>query len=123
MQTFSIVFSIILLIVGILQIILFFKLWGMTNNVRRITTKIASRSQRNLVREVLKGGSNAENTLFDYLYADLCNTYDEGYGGFEDVIRDYKKIYEQVGIAFPSVFENIETHDDFNKILNLEKCR
>ncbi len=32
--------SVILIIFGILQIILFFKLWGMTNDVRHISEKI-----------------------------------------------------------------------------------
>lgn len=32
--------SIIIIIFGILQIILFFKLWGMTNDVRKIAVKL-----------------------------------------------------------------------------------
>lgn len=35
--------SVILIIFGILQIILFFKLWGMTNNIRDIREKIGAR--------------------------------------------------------------------------------
>lgn len=36
MNTFSIILALIFLVFGILQIILFFKIWGMTNNVARI---------------------------------------------------------------------------------------
>lgn len=36
METTSTLLAIILLVFGILQIILFFKLWGMTNDVNRI---------------------------------------------------------------------------------------
>ena len=32
--------TIVLLIFGVLQIILFFKVWGMTNNIKRIWKKI-----------------------------------------------------------------------------------
>lgn len=38
--------SVILIIFGILQIILFFKLWGMTNDIRRISEKLVSGPMR-----------------------------------------------------------------------------
>ena len=37
-ETFYVIFDVVLIIFGILQIVLFFKIWGMTNNVRRILT-------------------------------------------------------------------------------------
>ena len=36
MEGFTILIAIVMLVFGVLQIILFFKLWGMTNNVSRI---------------------------------------------------------------------------------------
>lgn len=40
MEEFMTLFSVILIVFGILQIILFFKLWGMTNNVSKIKGKL-----------------------------------------------------------------------------------
>lgn len=42
MEAFSFLVCIIALILGVLQIILFFKIWGMTNNVQRLTDKICA---------------------------------------------------------------------------------
>ena len=40
MEGVTLLISIILIIFGVLQIILFFKLWGMTNDVRKIKVHI-----------------------------------------------------------------------------------
>lgn len=37
MTSISSIIGIVMLVFGILQIVLFFKLWGMTNDVRRLT--------------------------------------------------------------------------------------
>ena len=37
METITIILGLVMLVFGILQIILFFKVWGMTNDVRKIT--------------------------------------------------------------------------------------
>lgn len=41
MEGITLLVSIILIVFGVLQIILFFKLWGMTNDVRKIKVHIA----------------------------------------------------------------------------------
>lgn len=40
MEGITLLVSIILIVFGVLQIILFFKLWGMTNDVRKIKERI-----------------------------------------------------------------------------------
>ena len=40
MEGITLLVSIILIVFGVLQIILFFKLWGMTNNVVKISKQI-----------------------------------------------------------------------------------
>ena len=39
MATFLVLSDLVILVVGILQIILFFKIWGMTNDVRALKKK------------------------------------------------------------------------------------
>lgn len=41
--------SIIMLIFGILQIILFFKMWGMTNNVKRLTDYFLNSKKEHII--------------------------------------------------------------------------
>ena len=41
METITIIVSIIIIVFGILEIILFFKIWGMCNNVSRIEQRLA----------------------------------------------------------------------------------
>ena len=46
-KAFQLLISIIFIVFGILQIILFFKMWGMTNNVSRITRLLESKELPN----------------------------------------------------------------------------
>lgn len=45
MEEFMMFFSVILIIFGVLQVILFFKIWGMTNNVKELKDLYAVRSK------------------------------------------------------------------------------
>ena len=47
MESIPTFISIIFIVFGILQIILFFKMWGMTNNVSRITRLLESKELPN----------------------------------------------------------------------------
>lgn len=56
METTTIVLALIFVVFGILQIILFFKIWGMTDNVRLMHQNIAS--IQNLLSERITNESN-----------------------------------------------------------------
>lgn len=57
------ILSIILLVFGVLQIILFFKLWGMTNNVSKILRKLSYPYHKELSSE-----PSEEEFMFLYLF-------------------------------------------------------
>lgn len=118
--------SVIIIIFGILQIILFFKLWGMTNNVERINNKVRGRlSDSNLGWEIrksiLKGDKKrAEDLLFDEFIYDLkqkCNVYN---GGSDEEIAelkaDYSKYYEQINSKLPESIQCLKSKGDFFKV-------
>lgn len=44
-ETITFILAAVVLVFGILQIILFFKLWGMTNNVKRLCAKICYKEE------------------------------------------------------------------------------
>lgn len=57
METLSIIISLVSVVAGVLQIILFFKVWGMCNDVRAMSRGYASNTQ--------EAGSNIPESKFD----------------------------------------------------------
>lgn len=104
---------------GILQIILFFKIWEMTNNVKRLTNKFIIGNNRSVIGEILKGGPNVADTLFAALYMDLCSAYDDA-NEFAPIIDIYKKAYKKANIEFPAKMD-ITTHKEFRKLISLDE--
>lgn len=67
MEGITLLVSIILIIFGVLQIILFFKLWGMTNDIKRITRRFNCDSDAYLPRIVHPSDNVYERTSWWYL--------------------------------------------------------
>lgn len=61
--------SIIFIVFGILQIILFFKMWGMTNNVSRITRLLESKE---LPNNTLNNAENKTDDILSDTYSDIA---------------------------------------------------
>ncbi len=125
MGEIMVLYYIIIIVMGILSIFLFFKVWGMTNDVDRISEdvrKIAKNSSQNdtkeVARAILKKDPNTENILFDALYNDLCRGYMERRSSPENTLNRFQRIYKRLNIPFPAVFENIESYKDFEQLVN-----
>lgn len=69
--------SIIFIVFGILQIILFFKLWGMTNNIRAIKQKMGCEHNYWEIRKALLKGDQelAKKLVLDSLVEELIEGY------------------------------------------------
>lgn len=113
---------VILLVIafGILQIILFFKLWGMTNNVKIIKNKIVKPSIALSVirREIKKKNPNIGDLLFDAMWHDLEFMWEnrkEYVTNYPKRIEYYKKLYGQAGVPFPEDAESIKSDADYEK--------
>lgn len=122
METILIIASLIVIVFGFLQIILFFKVWGMTNNIARITKYSAPASFEQLVKDVRYGkNSNIEYLLFNALYNDMENVFRTDMGeGYSEVINKYKPLYKMAGIEFPQIFEGIKNDDNWmNTFINI----
>ena len=57
-MTDSFLFDVILVVFGILQIILFFKIWGMTNNVKKILEVMVTSKNSKEVQPIEDGDNN-----------------------------------------------------------------
>lgn len=118
--------SVIIIIFGILQIILFFKLWGMTNNVGQINEKVKGELSNldlrwEIRKAILKGEKKkAEDLLLDRFFYDLriaLSTYNGDRD--EDIAKlkgDYEKYYEQINSKLPESIQRLNSTEDFQKV-------
>lgn len=105
---------------GILQIILFFKLWAMTNNVKKIKDRIFKPSIPVSIirREIKKKNPHIGDLLFDAMWDELqlmWENRDEYVTDYPKRIEFYKKLYEQAGVPFPEDAESIKSNADYEK--------
>lgn len=135
MEDYIIILGIVMLIFGILQIILFFKLWGMTNNVRWIKRHLGKEEdqQRELMKAIHKGDPNLEQLLFDFAYSEFYTTYTVYFGmatdyylerakaHFSDDFTRVSVVYNKAGIAVPEIFSAIKSCKDFDTYFALPK--
>ncbi len=58
--------SIVMLIFGILQIILFFKIWGMTNNVKKLTDHFVSTQNKSVeIKDEISSETSHDDREYD----------------------------------------------------------
>lgn len=117
--------TIVLLIFGVLQIILFFKIWGMTNDVNRITKKLQCEKDKtwNVRRALLYGDQElAKRELMDCIISDFEKFGDGGYGFncVEDIISKYEPAFKQLGMEIPDNLKAIKSYADIKNIIKIE---
>lgn len=117
--------TIVLLVFGVLQIILFFKIWGMTNDVNRITKKLQCEKDKtwNVRRALLYGDQElAKRELMDCIISDFEKFGDGGYGFncVEDIISKYEPAFKQLGMEIPDNLKAIKSYADIKNIIEIE---
>ena len=136
------VLSIVMLIFGILQIILFFKVWGMTNDVRWAKRHLEEpkTSERELMKAIQISDSNIERLLFNYSYSIFyevyceCKENGESSNELSSVLSDNKEneyfaaalkkvaiAYDKAGVPVHKVFSEITSCKDFDTYFSLPK--
>ena len=117
-----------IVVFGILQIILFFKLWGMTNDVKAISNKMEAIPMDNynklekamwqLLLENKK--EKAIEFLNCNLSAELIKSTHWGGETTDNIIQSiknrYRKYYEKLGVPFPEQVEKINTLKDLEQL-------
>lgn len=111
----------IIIIFGILQIILFFKVWEMTNNVAKISKKIGcNNSSTDSIRKLLLKGENkkAYETIIESMILDIDLVFsgESSYESIEDVRQAYSKGLEKIGYSIPDPIKNINSYDDYKNL-------
>ncbi len=117
------VLSVILIIFGILQIILFFKIWGMTNNTNKICEMISKRDKIQLMSAeklvLLEKYDEAFEALKISFISDIVDIYyktdfqSEYKSQYDIYVNFYKNKFNAVGKTF-----DFEKYDTLSKIKN-----
>lgn len=116
MENLTIILALVFLVFGVLQIILFFKVWEMTNDVRKIKKQFITESKEDIVKEIVKGNPDISSILFDNMYEDLRNSTQDNYFS---VVNQYRAYYKRAGVPIPEALEGIKCHNDWR---NLNSC-
>lgn len=118
--------GIVMVAFGILQIILFFKIWVMTNDVKELKNELISNpDQWALNKAILKGDKiKIEEILFNAMFIRLKKAYDDTIpdidGSKKEIFaeqistikKEYKERYMKYGITFPDAVDKIEIPED-----------
>ena len=92
--------TIVLLIFGVLQIILFFKVWGMTNNITRIWKKIDNKDfLSDACIAYIKGNMEETEKLVNEAFLQevaLLSKSSEDYVSWEKAFRELEEKYTKV---------------------------
>ena len=98
MEEFSIIFTVILLIFGVLQIILFFKIWGMCNNIADIQERFKNACPTKEEKRAIELMEKQQKTIVDTnTTADVVNA--TGFNIGDNVIyepMDRKMIVKEI---------------------------
>lgn len=119
MENIATILGIILLVFGMLQIILFFKIWGMTNDVKDIKRCITpSPSAISIIKDIAKGHPDIANILFDAVFSEMSKEYTDGDGfQYTTIVEKVKPLCKKAGVKFPDTLESIKTDADWAKYL------
>ena len=119
----SIIYFIFGITLIILNIIFFFKMWFMTNNVKKITSQfVPPYSKRTNLIKMLNNPVITKDNITSLLYHSL---FDEAYVAYNDnnvsvswyaVKEYYKKLYDTYKIEYPSILQ-LENISDFRKFM------
>lgn len=115
--------GIIIIVFGILQIVLFFKIWKMTNDVHKIKYELTSdKSINQSILLLLKGDTKlAYDKLYDSFLNDVItasrsswtsNPAEDYKEDFNKIVELYKPIFEKIGLGHP----DYSLCDELNKV-------
>ena len=110
-------------IAAILSIVLFFKIWGMTNNIKKIKSRYINSNDLKLAQiEFLKGNKSKakdllDNTLFSVI-TDLKNSSDQSQYDkkINFIINNLADQYQKMELEMPNI-ENIRSFSKISELL------
>lgn len=109
--------GIIVIVFGILQIILFFKIWGMTNDVKVIKDKGVDLIKEAQVQALLGNNEKAYELLYTSFIEEVCNLYHYALGK-----AYFASLYKKLVDSYKPHFALLNMNEpDFSKFDSREK--
>ena len=112
----------ILFVWGILEVILFFKVWGMTNNVNQIKTELTRSNTKELFRRYRLLGQNDKaaeiliqmflNDMEKYIHSDRYYSGEK----IENKVAELEFQLSELGVKLPNAFKELKTAEDYYKL-------
>lgn len=112
----------ILFVWGILEVILFFKVWGMTNNVKKIQTELTRSNTTELFRKYRLLGLNdkAAEILIQVFLNDMEKYIHSSGEIIDNKVAELEFQLSQLGEKLPNGFKNLKTAEDYYKLGYME---
>lgn len=135
-NTFPTILMILIIVVSILQIILFFKIWGMTNNVKSILSRIQNSDApidktdlaRKIRKEVVCGNKEtAKNLILQNFYSLVIGRYYNSASSksdsIEEIVAKLKTQLDKIDTELPKEISLLKTYDDFFSIITSDDLK
>ena len=122
---FSEIIQIIMFIGGILEIILFFKIWGMTNNIKKLKMDHFSESvPRNdyekiayLRRNLMLGKTDTvKQALILNFLENIAQNYTNNNASIRPYVENLQKQFDKIGEELPVYISRINTFGDYYQL-------
>jgi hypothetical protein len=111
MDGFITFLSVVFVVFGILQIILFFKIWAMTNDVRRLQNKFAPGESLFELRKSIALGNKekAKEIVLEYYFGKIKSPG----AAFKYAKEELEGNLKKLGYELPENLKNVNSYVDF----------
>ena len=127
MEGITLFVSIVIIVFGILQIILFFKLWGMTNDVKKIKSSLPISLEGISPAKIefaIGDKEKAKEMVKREFISDVYKIYREVYEYAQDQhkIKVYNQDYKKLSLKYENRFSKPEEYIDFTMFDTFDKA-
>lgn len=107
---------IIPIVAAILQIILFFKVWAMTTDVRKMKIKYLNEDYYHIIRKHLALGETdkARELIINYFLGKIADPNNNE--SFESLKSKLEKMLQKIGETMPEKIKELKSHADYVKL-------
>lgn len=129
MEGMTLFVSIVIIVFGILQIILFFKLWGMTNDVKKIKSSLPISLEGISPAKIefaIGNKEKAKEMVKREFISDVYKIYREvlsyEYSQYQQERNHYDKGYKKLEVIYKNRFSKPEEYIDFTMFDTFDKA-
>lgn len=125
METIYLLSGAAILVFAILQVVLLFKLWGLTNDVIEIKKSIVkpktnADAKWELRKCIIAGNKDRAEEIIIHMFVDSVKNIeatsgDSGYLG--DLVKSTKSMYEKIGKEAPAVIAEAKSVKDISRLM------